>query len=168
MPVPSGVFMVRAWLVATPALRGLCVSPSGSPDYGCIERDWLTDKPFQPYISNGNTGSTRDPSVGLRVQNGAYATFAPDPATGAFVALDPRLGTYLVRATVHDACELLPRASTDLPCTGPAVVLWEVVAHLQDVAPIGPGRLPEVTLPPGVTPAPVGDTPCQPAGQPCG
>jgi hypothetical protein len=168
MPMPSGVFVVRAWLVATPVLRGLCVSSPGLPDYGCSERDWLTDQPFQPWISDGNTGSTRDPSVGLRVQNGAYATFAPDPATQAFGARGPRLGNYLVRATVHDTCELPPLPSTNVPCYGPLVIYWEIVAHLPDVAPIAPGGRPEMTLSPGVTPAPVGDTPCQPAGQPCG
>ena len=168
MPMPSGVFIVRAWLVATPVLRGLCVSSPALPAYGCSENDWLTDEPFQPWISDGTTGSTRDPRVGLQVQNGAYATFASPPATGTFGARDPRLGTYLVRATPHDACGPLPSASTDLPCTAPLVILWEIVAHLPDVAPIAPGGLPEMTQSPGVTPAPVGDTPCQPAGQPCG
>ncbi len=62
----------------------------------------------------------------------------------------------------------MPRASTDPTCTGPAVVQWEIVANESRVAPAAPGGFPEMTLPPGVTPAPVGDTSCQPAGQPCG
>ena len=62
----------------------------------------------------------------------------------------------------------MPRASTDPPCTGPAVVQWEIVANESRVAPAAPGGFPEMTLPPGVTPAPVCDTPCYPIGQPCG
>jgi hypothetical protein len=114
---------VDGWLVATPPLR--CV--------GSCEFDWITDVAFEPWVSDGQTGSTIAPKVGIRVQDGAYAAFADRPATDANVWPTPRFGRYVVRGTVHDACELLPPAPTDSPtCAGPAIVLWEVVERLPD------------------------------------
>jgi hypothetical protein len=123
--VTQRMFVVRGWLVATPPLR--CVArpiPSGLPDYGCDERDWLTDVPFQPWTSDGTNGSAHDPAVGLRVQNGAYQAFAPDPAITAGGRREPRLGTYVVRFSVHGACEY---ATIRGPCAGGLLFTWEIV-----------------------------------------
>ncbi len=115
---------VDGWLVATPPLK--CV--------GSCEFDWITDDAFQPWVSDGQTGSTREPEIGMRVQNGAYAAFADRSATDANGLPIPRFGRYVVRGTVHDACEFLSPAPTDSPpCAGPAIVLWEVVERLPDL-----------------------------------
>jgi hypothetical protein len=127
-----GDHVVRAFLVATPPLR--CKPVPGYPGYrgpyDCGEFDWLTDEAFQPWTADGTTSSARPPSVGLRVQTSAYDRFAPSPAVGKFGAREPQLGTYLVRLTMHSACafELQPPSSP--PCTGPMIVVWEVIARL--------------------------------------
>jgi hypothetical protein len=118
-------FLVRGWLVATPPLR--CQArpiPSGLPNYRCDERDWLTDERFQPWTTDGTTGSARDPAVGLQVQIGAYEAFAPNPAISSGGGREPRLGTYLVRFSVHAACEYA-RAGPD--CAGGLLFTWEIV-----------------------------------------
>ncbi|MEA2606377.1 MAG: hypothetical protein QOI00_1134, partial [Chloroflexota bacterium] len=83
---------VAGWLVATPPLKCLGAGP-----YSCSEVDWITDESFQPWVSDGQTGSTRAPVVGIRVQNGAYDAFAPSPAISDFGARTPRLGDWTVR-----------------------------------------------------------------------
>jgi hypothetical protein len=127
-----GDYVVRAFLVATPPLR--CKPVPGYPGYrgpyDCGEFDWLTDEAFQPWTADGTTSSARPPSVGLRVQTGAYNRFAPSPAVGKFGAREPQLGTYLVRLTMHSACEFVLQPSSSPPCTGPNIVLWEVIARL--------------------------------------
>jgi hypothetical protein len=124
-------FVVRAYLVATPPLRcHVYISPG---PYGCGEYDWLTDEPFQPWTSDGETGSVREPGVGLRVQNGAYGTFAQEPARGRFKTLQPHLGTYVVRFSVHSTCEYgspSPSPSPDPVCLGGSVFVWEVVGRV--------------------------------------
>ncbi len=118
-------FVVRGWLVATPPLR--CVArpiPSGLPDYGCGERDWLTDEPFQPWTSDGTSGSARDPVIGLRVQNSAYDAFAPDPAIAVGGGREPRQGTYLVRFSVRAACQYV---AVGPDCAGGLLFAWEIV-----------------------------------------
>lgn len=121
-------FVVRAWLVATPPLR--CVArpvPSGLPDFGCDEVDWLTDEPFQPWVADGSTGATRNPPVGIRVQNGAYAAFAPGPASGPFGARTPRQATFLVRFAVHSTCEY---GALGAACLGGPMFTWEILAQV--------------------------------------
>lgn len=123
-PLGDGTFLVRGWLVATPPLRCLERATPTAPDYGCSEVDWLTDESFQPWVADGLNGSTRDPTAGLRVQNGAYAGFAPEPASGPFGARTPRLGDWIVRETTHG-----------FPCPfGNACKIptldWEVIARL--------------------------------------
>ena len=164
---------VRGWLVATPSLR--CRSqpvPSGAPSWGCDEIDWITADPFQPWTSDGHTGSARPPVFGLRAQVGAYARFAgpvrqPAATVGEIV---PALGTYLVRGAVRDGCATveLPVDPSSAPCIGPAVALWEVVGRVPDTHISPP--IPRGSLAPGETPLPgtdgSGDTPCGP--NPCG
>ena len=121
---------VSGWLVATPLLR--CLEhpvPSGEPDYGCDEVDWLTDDAFQPWVSNGSSGGTREPAVGIRVQNGAYAAFAPSPAFGEIGARVPWLGDWVLRASIGSTC---PDASQppQLMCAGGPIIHWEVIARL--------------------------------------
>jgi hypothetical protein len=167
------VLAVRGWLVATPPLR--CLNDPGTgvaPSWQCDEVDWLTDEAFQPWVSNGSGATVRPPDVGLHVQNGAYEAFArPNVGFGMSSGLVPALGTYLIRGSVHDVCETLPRAvdPSAAPCAGPAIVLWEVVGREPDVVhfhQVLPSRAPGETPLPGTDGS--GDTPCLPAGQPCG
>ena len=110
---------VAGWLVATPPLK--CV-------VSC-EADWLTDAAFQPWVSDGQTGSTREPGIGIRVQNGAYLAFAPSPATGAFGARTPRYGDWVLRASTGSTCT--DGGRTPSPgCLGGPTVHWEVIARL--------------------------------------
>jgi hypothetical protein len=122
-------FTIRAYLVSTPPLKCVGAAPPGLPDYSCGERDWLTDEPFQPWVADGNTGSTRDPAVGLRVENGAYDLFAPDPGIGAHAAREPRLGTYLVRFAVHSTCDYAIQSPAN-GCLGGPIFTWEVIGRL--------------------------------------
>jgi len=123
-----GDYQVHAYLVRTPLLKCLAVA-SGLPNYSCAEIDWLTDEPFQPWVSDGTSGATREPTVGLRVQNGAYDAFAADPAHGKFGGWEPRLGDYLVRRSTAPMC-LNNALSSGAPCYGGLGLHWEVVARL--------------------------------------
>ena len=124
-PLGDGTFVVRGWLVGTPALRcPKAAAPSGEPDYSCNEVDWLTDEAFQPWFADGSTGGTREPALGIRVQNGAYAAFAPSPATGEFAARTPRFGDWVVRETTRGRS-----CSIGSACAVPTIH-WEVIARL--------------------------------------
>ncbi len=124
-PVGPGTFLVRGWLVATPFLRCRDTpAPSGVPDYGCDEVDWLTDRAFQPWVSSGSGGGTREPAVGLRVQNGAYMGFAPSPGSASGGGLAPRFGEWIVRETNQGY-----PCSPDRLCRLPEI-RWEVLARL--------------------------------------
>jgi hypothetical protein len=124
-PLGNATFVIRAWLVATPELRCLdSPAPSGEPDYGCAEIDWLTDDAFQPWVADGSGGGTHDPAMGIRVQNGAYAAFAPEPAIFPVTrAIIPRFGDWIVRETAHADCTV--GQSCPIP-----TVRWEVIARL--------------------------------------
>jgi hypothetical protein len=124
-------FTIHAYLVATPPLRCRLAEPvpSGLPAYGCDEVDWLTDDPFQPWVADGITGTTRQPPVGIRVQNGAYQAFAPDPSSGQLGAREPRLGTYVVRFGVRSSCDYAIR-SPETTCLGGPILNWELVDRL--------------------------------------
>jgi hypothetical protein len=116
--------VVHGWLVRTPALR--CIAMPGL--YGCDEMDFLTDEPFQPWSADGVTASARIPDVGMRVQNGAYGAFAPDPQRGADGAWAPREATYVVRGVIRSGCETMPQPEGSVaPCSGPAILFWEIV-----------------------------------------
>lgn len=122
-------YVVRGYLVATPPLRCRdAPAPPGVPDYGCSEVDWLTDVPFQPWVA----GSVLSPDVGLRVQNRAYATFAPDPRLEAGVGNAPRLGVYQVRISVRSTCDLAA-SSPGVDCAGGPYFAWEVVGRVGPV-----------------------------------
>jgi hypothetical protein len=113
---------VAGWLVATPPLKCLGAGP-----YSCSEVDWITDESFQPWVSDGQTGSTRAPVVGIRVQNGAYDAFAPSPAISDFGARTPRLGDWTVRESISSCSAGQPGGPS---CIGGSAVRWEVVARL--------------------------------------
>jgi hypothetical protein len=121
-------YQVHAYLVRTPVLKCLAVS-AGIPNYSCDEIDWLTDEPFQPWVADGNSGGTREPGVGLRVQNGAYDEFAPDPARGPFGTWEPQLGNYLVRRSTTPMC-VNDAPSSGAPCYGGTGLYWEIIARL--------------------------------------
>lgn len=121
-------YQVHAYLVRTPPLKCLAVS-AGHPNYSCDEVDWLTDEPFQPWASDGHSGGTREPAVGLRVQNGAYDAFASDPARDPSGAWEPRLGDYLVRRSTAPAC-IGGAQSSGAPCYGGLGLHWEIMARL--------------------------------------
>jgi hypothetical protein len=110
---------VAGWLVATPPLK--CV--------GSCEFDWITDGPFQPWVADGQTGSTREPAVGIRVQNGAYAAFAPSSATGDFGSRTPRFADWIVRASIGSTCTDAGQSPT-VVCGGGPTIHWEVIARL--------------------------------------
>lgn len=131
-------YVVRGYLVATPPLRCLDPpAPSGRPDYGCHEINWLTDEPFQPWVA----GSVRAPGVGLRVQNRAYATFAPDPRFETGVGNAPRLGIYQVRFSVRSTCDLTA-SSPGVDCAGGLYFAWEVVGRVGPVTKALPDSCP--------------------------
>lgn len=135
-------YVVRGYLVATPPLR--CPdppAPSDRPDYGCHEIDWLTDEPFQPWLSGELSSSVRSPAVGLRVQNGAYAAFAPDPRFEAGVGNAPRLGVYQVRFSVRSTCDLAA-SSPGVDCAGGLYFAWEVVGRVSPVTRAYPDSCP--------------------------
>jgi hypothetical protein len=123
-----GDYQVHAYLVRTPLLKCLAVS-AGLPNYSCDEIDWLTDEPFQPWVADGNSGGTREPSIGLRVQNGAYDAFASDPIRGPFGAWEPWLGDFLVRRSTAPMCTGGARSS-GAPCYGGTGLHWEITARL--------------------------------------
>lgn len=114
------LFPVAAWMSGAGGVFGCPAPIAGStadPDFGCGPAAWLTDQPYQPTVANptgnGMMYSTTPPPDGIRVQNAAYETFAPDrPASGQVVA---RQGIFLIRPTaVPDeecfACAPGPRA----------------------------------------------------------
>lgn len=139
-------YLVRGYLVATPPLRCLARPvPSGMPDYGCHEINWLTDEPFQPWLSGESSSSVRSPAVGLRVQNGAYAAFAPDPRFEVGVGNAPRLGVYQVRFSVRSTCDLAA-PSPDVACAGGPFFSWEIVRRLEPA----PERFPKSCPPEAV------------------
>jgi hypothetical protein len=110
----TGEFVVEAWLVATPPLR--CQSkplPSGVPDLRCGEVDWLTDDPFVPWVD----GSARSPDIGIRVPNGSYDLFAPDPSTLTDGSRAPRHGTFLVQRSMLSTCDFAANGR-DPSCLG--------------------------------------------------
>lgn len=124
-------YLVSGWLVATPPLR--CLShpvPSGLPDFGCAEVDWLTDEPFQPWVAGPQVAGTRDPDIGIRVQNGAYAAFAPSPGSEeSGGGREPRFGTWVVRFAVRSTCDY---AVTDpgVDCAGGPFFTWELMRRI--------------------------------------
>lgn len=124
-------YLVRGWLVATPPLRCLAPPlPSGLPDYGCDEVDWLTDEAFQPWVTTAQVAGIRAPDVGMRVQNGAYAAFAPSPGFGEpGGGREPRFGIWLVRFAVYSTCDY-GALDPGVACAGGPLFTWEVIRRL--------------------------------------
>ena len=124
---PPLLQVVDAWLVGTPPIR--CPGRCGPWAF-------LTDAPYQPASTDGVDGEIRPPEVGLRVQDGAYEAYAPNPLSIGW-GVEPRRATWLVRRV---PCPTGPSQST---CSETP---WEILARLADPAADAP------TLPP--TPMP--------------
>ena len=123
---PPVELVVTGWLVASRPIE--CRTwpvPSGQLDFGCSERDWLTDREFQP--SRGS--SVVPPRVGIRVPNGSYRRYAIAPTSGQAKNV-PRYGTYFVRAHVGSACEFLGPSTAGLPCSGPPAWIVEITGRI--------------------------------------
>jgi hypothetical protein len=120
---PLIVFVVTGWLVDSGTLALPCASPIGPlpPDTPFVPcgSSWLTADAVQPVAVTANGLSVVPPPGGIRVQPGAYAEYAPNPATepDGFGHV-PRHGAYLVRLVAD------PRPGSNPP-TG-----WQVVARL--------------------------------------
>jgi hypothetical protein len=123
--VQPGEYLVRAYLVATPAFPSFC---SGTDPTEC-ENDYLTDKPFQPFSSGDTFASTHGPKIGITVQIGAYDRFAPNPGSAPSGAIEPRIGTYLIRRYATPICFGGAQPS-EAPCFGGLGLEWEVIARL--------------------------------------
>lgn len=93
---------MTGWLVDSGTLALPCASPIGPlpPDTPFVhcESAWLTADAVQPVQEAANGISLVPPPGGIRVQPGAYAEYAPSPATepDGFAHV-PRHGAYLVR-----------------------------------------------------------------------
>jgi hypothetical protein len=125
---PAPVELVLSgWLSATPSIE--CRNrpvPSGQLDFGCDERDWMTDRKFQPW----SEGATREPKEGIRVPNGSYRRFAFAPSNNPESEIEPRFGAYLVRAEVGSGCEFLGPSTSGIPCSGPPAWIVEITDRI--------------------------------------
>ncbi len=141
----QAVYLVDAWLVGSPPPSCPAPFPIDSPppppglDVGCGPAAWLTPTEEQPTRGDANSIEVGAPQDGLRVQNGAYDAFAPNPERGPYLPgiETPRHGLYLVRrhAAGADSCFM---------CT-PLGSPVEIVARVDPLTiPAGPSA----TLPP--------------------
>lgn len=97
---PTNTILVDGWL-STMGIPPACPAPLGgiaNGPFGCGQAAWLTDQPFTATVPAGTDGwNTTGPARGLRVQNDAYETFAPNRAVtdSAGFAASER-GLYLI------------------------------------------------------------------------
>ena len=112
--------IAHGWLVDAPIPCPSVASPPEPPDtpFGPCPTDWLT--PTSEPIPQASASGTayRPPTDGIRVQQGAYRTFAPDPHDAPGVGDVPEEGTYLVRE------------AQDKPGQPDTQRGWQVVARL--------------------------------------
>jgi hypothetical protein len=117
--------IVTGWLSATPVLECRAApAPAGALEFGCSERDWLTQDRFQPYVGR----ATRDPKGGIRLPNRSYEQFGGRPSTG-YSARAPVFGTWIVRVSTGSTCDFLP-PSTGAVCAGGPVRLVQILERL--------------------------------------
>lgn len=150
-PLAGSLYLVDAWLgdvaplLCPPSLDG--PTPEAGRDVSCGQPGWLTPVEEQPSQTSDSSRSVVAPSDGIRVQNGAYETFAPDPVLS--VDRPPRHGIFLVRPFTVG-----PGACFMCSAGGPV----EVVARVDPLAiPSAPssGRSPDTTVASGsASPAP--------------
>lgn len=120
------LYAVHGWLVGTPPLRCPAAPTPLLPDldYGCGQMAWLTGEPYQPASADGTSGSVVPPPDGMRVQNGAYERFAPDPASTGW-AREPRRAVYLVARLPVAPC------GPTMDCfVGPEDEHWQLVGRV--------------------------------------
>ncbi len=141
--------VVRGWLVGTPPLRCLGAPPPSGPDFSCGEYDVLTSTSVQIWMSDGTDGSLVLPKAFLRVQNGAYLAFAPDPQVGEFGVEEPRLGTFRIRLHVGSTCDAAS-PEPGVGCAGGPTFQWEIVERLDGAQLTAPSP----SVPPSAQPTP--------------
>ena len=119
--VVPALFAVEAWLIEEGGPPSSCPvrapsAPASSP-YGCGSASWLspTDASATTFEadSRGESWTVRAPQGGLRVQNGAYLSFAQAPSLASDPPLPiPKRAIYLVRPLVTQPadCFLCPPA----------------------------------------------------------
>lgn len=149
--VPT-VYLVDAWLVGSPPPSCPAPFPIDSPapppglDVGCGPAAWLTPTEEQPVKGDATSIEVGAPQDGLRVQNGAYDAYAPNPERGPYLPgiETPRRGLYLVRRNPAGA-------ESCFMCT-PLGTPVEIVARVDPLTiPAGPST----TMSPA-TPSPAG------------
>jgi hypothetical protein len=114
------IHVVSGWISGA-AFSPFCALESPpSPMFGCGVASWLTADPAQPNALPTDGWSVTAPNTSIRLQNGAYARFAPFATPFApNTAPEPKYGTFLVRPVVP--------APSCWMCSGPVA---EVVARL--------------------------------------
>jgi hypothetical protein len=115
-------FIVSGWLVEEgpiPCPAPPSPFPPQDTPFETCPAAWLTQDEVQPVSGTATWIPVTEPANAIRVQWGAYGTFAPDPSSAAFPsATEPRFGTYLVRLVTNTA----------IGPNGPRG--WQVVARL--------------------------------------
>ena len=150
LTVVDGWLVDDGGLLSCPAVI-LPGSSAGAPGavapgvgYGCGDANWITAYPYQPTTIHRSSDAisidTRPPADGIRVQNGAYGRYAPDPARTAPGDLpEARRGLYLLGTAGLEGTDCFS-------CTG-AGRAW-VFARIEPVdLPAGPAASPSATPP---------------------
>ena len=114
------LYVVSGW-VSGAAFDPRCPPiPSEDVRFGCGQVAWLTEADVQPNALPTDGWSLTTPAGSIRLQNGAYLEFAPDPTSPNPTTLpQTRYGTFLVQPAVP--------VPSCLFCDGPAA---ELVARL--------------------------------------
>jgi photosystem II stability/assembly factor-like uncharacterized protein len=140
--------VIDAWLGAVnePLACPAPIPPITPGPYGCGHTEWLADSPGQP------PAQQLYPTDSLRVGNGAYAAYAPDPSTAHAEHPAPERAAYLVHVVPHscvmgastplDACNFLTVVGRIEPVGGPTVVTSPLPSPMPSALPSG---LPSVT-----------------------
>ena len=143
---PAHAIAIRGWLARTNThvaydcyIRPGSPPPTDSPFEGCGASAWIA--------SVATAGLRSAPFGSIKVQLGAYSTFAPDPVIESDGTVEPRLATYLLRVVVDPNC-----GPTE--CRG-----WRVVGRVSEPPPTAaepsPSAGPSPTASPVATPSAV-------------
>jgi hypothetical protein len=113
-------YLVSGWISGAAGIPRCLYQPGADPRFDCGQAAWLTADPAQPNAFPTDGWPLTTPTNSIRLQNGAYADFAPSPTPrGPATAPEPEFGTFLVKA-------VLP-APGCVFCDGPVA---EVIARL--------------------------------------